>query len=446
MSERKQILEFFEQQQDFLNTTVAENIEKYRKGDCVLQLTDQNGNPIKNAQVQIKQKTSEFKFGANLFMLDGMETEEKNEKYKQSFTQLFNMATLPFYWNTLEPEEGKLRYEKGSPYIYRRPDIDSCIEFCQENGIEPREHALAFDSFFPSWLKGKPTTEVKEKLEKRFQEISERYADKIPTIEVTNEMLWKGSVTDFYFEPDYVDWCFKTADKYFPNNQLCINESSDCIFLDWSVGDHEYCNYLDKAITSGVPIDAIGLQFHMFFKREDEYKITRRPYNPKEHYSILDKYGKYNLPMQITEITIPAYSYDPQDEEIQAIVMEYLYTLWFSYPNMQQIIYWNLVDGYAYVADPSPENIKKSQGNMTLGENYYYGGLFRFDLSPKPAYLKLQDLILKKWRTNETLTSDANGKIIFRGFHGDYEITVNGKQVPLTISSKDKQTNKTIVL
>jgi hypothetical protein len=45
-------------------------------------------------------------------MLDELETEEKNEKYKKYFAELFNMATLPFYWDTLEPEKGKPRYAR----------------------------------------------------------------------------------------------------------------------------------------------------------------------------------------------------------------------------------------------------------------------------------------------------------------------------------------------
>ena len=45
-------------------------------------------------------------------MLDELETEEKNEKYKKCFAELFNMATLPFYWRDLEPEKGKQRYDK----------------------------------------------------------------------------------------------------------------------------------------------------------------------------------------------------------------------------------------------------------------------------------------------------------------------------------------------
>ena len=122
---------------------------------------------------------------------------------------------------------GKPRYAKDSPKIYRRPTPDLCIEFCERHGIEPREHALAYDQFFPKWLYDAGVEEVKRELERRYREISERYADKIRTIEVTNEMSWAKGKTSFYDEPDFVEWCFKLAEKHFPNNQLVINEENN---------------------------------------------------------------------------------------------------------------------------------------------------------------------------------------------------------------------------
>ena len=70
------------------------------------------------------------------------------------------MATLPFYWNATEPEEGKTRYAKNSPKLYRRPPIDLCIEFCEKHGIEPREHGLAYEHLFPEWLIDKSFDEI----------------------------------------------------------------------------------------------------------------------------------------------------------------------------------------------------------------------------------------------------------------------------------------------
>ena len=75
---------------------------------------------------------------------------------------------------------------------------------------------------------------------------------------------------------------------------------------------------------------------------------------------------------------------DPEKEEEQADIIEKLYSLWFSHEKMEKIIYWNLVDGYAAFTEA---------GNMEQGENYYRGGLLRFDMSEKPAFKRLKKLI-----------------------------------------------------
>ena len=165
MEELRKSVALFDEQRDVWGKRAAEGIEANRKGDMRITVRDAKGCPVKGAQVKVEQKNHAFRFGANLFMLDELETEEKNEKYKQYFANLLNMATVPFYWDTLEPEEGKPRYAKDSPKIYRRPAIDLCIEFCEKHGIEPREHALAYDRFFPEWLKKRSIPEVKKALE-----------------------------------------------------------------------------------------------------------------------------------------------------------------------------------------------------------------------------------------------------------------------------------------
>ena len=449
--DRYKTLEFFEKNKEFFESTVNENIEKYRKGDMSICIIDENGNKVSNAKIKIKQKKHEFKFGANLFMLGELETDEKNKLYKDYFKSIFNMATLPFYWSSIEPEKGKVRYDKNSEKYYRRPPIDLCIEYCEENGIEPREHALAYEHQFPKWLSNATVDEIKEALEERYKETAQRYADKIPTIEVTNEMLWdyNAGATKFYNENDYVEWCFKLAEKYFPNNQLVINEFTDACWWANCRATDSYYAYIEANLLKGAKIDAIGMQYHMFCNRNAEIEKAKIFYNPISLYKHMDLYSSLINHLQVTEITIPAYSNEKEDEEIQAKILEYLYTVWFSHPSMEQIIYWNLVDGYAYVENPTPEAIRWSQGNMTVGENVYYGGLLRFDMTPKPAYITLDNLINKKWHTELNLILNDEGSVDFRGFYGDYEIeiTKDGKTVSktFTLSSK-KKNNLTITI
>lgn len=405
---------------------IQEGIEKNRKGTFSVKTALKTGE-----KVIVKLRNHKFRFGCNMFMLDEIpDDKQKNETYKEKLKDFFNLATVPFYWDATEPEEGKTRYTKDSEKIYRRPPVDLCVEFCGKNGMEPREHALCYDHFFPQWLKGEPDDIVKSHLERRMKEISERYGDKIPTIEVTNEMFWNHGVTDFYLSSDYMEWCYRKAADYFPKNTLCINEWTGGIWETRAVAYDPYYLMIENLLLKGCRIDAIGAQYHMFHRAENYFNATRKLYNLPHLFKALDNYARLKKPIQITEVTIPAYTQNAEDEESQADVIEKLYSLWFSYPNVEQIVYWNLADGYAAFTTP---------GNMEEGENYYRGGLLRFDMSEKPAYKRLKHLIKEVWTTDETLCVNEKGEISFRGFYGEYEITAGGKTYTVNFDKDGKE-------
>ena len=423
MSGRKDVLEKFIKHNSYMQDRIESGIEENRKGYAEITVVDKDGKVVEGAKITATQKNHEFRYGANIFMLDEFESEEKNALYKEYFKG-FNIATLPFYWADLEPTEGKPRYAVDSERVYRRPPIDLCINYCRENGIEPREHCLNYDPFTPEWVKGLSAPEIKKKLEIRFKDLAEHYKDIIPCWEVTNETLYlnNGEKNAFYDEPDFVEWSFKTAEKYLSGNKLAINEAH-CNAWDDAFNETRspYYMQIERAMAKGARIDCIGLQFHMFYTKEEEFEKTRKFYDPKHLYAVMDRYSDFNRPLQITEVTIPCYSDSAEDEQIQAELIEYLYSIWFSHKNVEQIIYWNLVDGYAAFAP---------QGDMTAGENYYYGGLIGFDLKPKPAYYKIKELFEKRWHTEAEVVSDREGYAAFKGFYGEYDITVeNGGEI-----------------
>ena len=77
MTERRKILDLFEEQRELVNSRVREGIEKHRKGDAGIKLVDQSGAPVTDATIKLVQKNHEFRFGANIFMLDEMESDEE---------------------------------------------------------------------------------------------------------------------------------------------------------------------------------------------------------------------------------------------------------------------------------------------------------------------------------------------------------------------------------
>ena len=404
---------------------IQDGIEKNRKGNFSIKIPSCAGKKI-----SVKLKNHKFRFGANIFMLDEIpDNESKNAIYREKFKEVFNLATLPFYWDATEPEDGKTRYHKGAEPLYRRPAIDLCIEYCEQNGIEPREHALCYTHFYPKWIREKSIEEFKVFMERRMQEIASRYADKIPTIEVTNEVVWGYETFEFYKHNDYIEYCFNLADKYFPNNKLGINEWPGV----WEGNGYNrdfYYAYIKDTISRGCRVDAIGFQYHMFFRENEYYNKTRKFYNISHLFKIMDKYSEFDKELELTEITIPAYSNDPDNEELQADIIEKLYSVWFSHPKMEKIIYWNVVDGYAAYTTP---------GNMTDGENYYYGGLLRHYMTEKPSFKRLKKLIKEVWTTNEDVVVNNEGYANFRGFYGKYEISVDGKTYEVDFNENGKE-------
>lgn len=439
MSRKDTALRYFNEQKEWFHTKAASGIELYRKGNAAFALKTADGTALpEDTTVEIRQVNHEFRFGANIFMLDEFECEEKNAVYREKFAELFNLATVPFYWKDLEPEQDKPRYAKDSPRIYRRPAPDLCVEYCKEKGIEPKCHCLNYDEWVPDWVRYLPVGEHKALLEKRFRELSERYAKDIPTWEVTNETI-QNSRSAFFYEDDFLDWSYRMADRYFPTNRLIINDYN--IWFPNSFNNRNaYYMQIERLLRDGIThLDSIGMQFHSFFPLASEPKMAWERYNPETLYKLMDLYARFGLAEQITEMTIPAYGDDEENEYVQAELCKNVYTAFFSHPAMEAVIYWNLVDGYAAFAP---------QGDMKVGENVYYGGLLRFDMSEKPAFKMLKKLIHEDWNTSLTVGA-PDGNISFRGFYGDYKITVHAGERTYTADynfSKHAKNFPTLIL
>lgn len=438
---RKLWLQDATEQKEFLDTVVKENIEKYRKGDCKFRFTDENGNILANKKVKINQISHDFKYGANILMLDEFENDELNKKYREEFKKHFNLATVPFYWDALEPEEGKLRFDKNSPKIYRRPAPDLCLEYCEENGIDAKLHCLVYDKFIPEWLPRDNMEKMEELYEKRIKEIAKRYKGKLYEFEVINEVglerewEYKSKISE---KRDVVEWSFNMARKYLPDETLVINEGGSPIYF---LGSDDYRSayfmLCDLALKNGASIDKIGLQHHTFTgstsKTEEEYekavmqKINK--FNPKFILRALDIISELNLPLEITEVTIPTFGFDKEDEILQADLLEVLYTTFFSHKNVNEVVYWNLPDGCAYEIDGWNENNVK-------------GGLFKKDMSPKESAKRLHYLFNEKWHTDLELETDENGCVNFRGFYGNYVAEIDGKKYNFGLHKNMETKNK----
>ena len=419
---RKIWMKAAEDSRELLEGRVKNDIEKYRKGYCKLRLTDTEGRPIKNAKIKVNQLSHDFGFGANIFMLEEFDTKEYNQRYRAKFKKYFNLATVPFYWDGLEPEKGKPRYDKNSDKVWRRPAPELCVEYCEENGIMPKLHCLVYDKFIPEWLPRDDMKAMEKLYEERFRQISERFTGRLLEFEVINELLceqWWGYKSVISSKRDIIEWSFALARKYFPNETLVINEGNPLVNLSAAKYRSAYFMMIENALKSGAEIDKIGLQHHIFTGATDKtgeayensVKRGEKLVDPLINLKGLDIIAELGLPLEMTEVTVPTFGDTAEDEELQADLLELLYSVWFSHPAMQDIIYWNIPDGYAY-----------DDGTGSWNENQCRGGLWHHDLTPKKAGIRLEKLINEVWHTETELTTDENGYAEFRGFYGNYSI------------------------
>lgn len=422
---------------DSLYKEKLSDIEKFRKGEKKVRILDDAGIPVSNKRVKITQKTHEFKYGANLFLLDEFPTDEENRIYRDTFHSYFNLATLPFYWAELEPEEGKIRFDKDSPKIYRRPAPDLCLEYCGEKGVTPKLHCLYYDKFTPDWLPRTDRERMTYLYDKRFREIAERYAGKLWEYEVTNEMLeiggsdWKNKKCILTDDRDIMDWCYKKAREYFGDEAtLVINEGNKIPTIAKSGYMApvilEYRGLIDR----GVDIDKIGMQHHAFLGCGGDQLAEVDGYVDMFNAEYIDKglkiLASLGKPIEITEMTVPCIGEGAEGEECQAELIRYLYTYFFACPEMENIVYWNTVDNMCY----------SSPDNTSWNENNCRAGLFRRDLTPKPAALMIKKLFNEIWHTELECETDDDGYITFRGFFGDYEAIFDGVSMPFSHAKK----------
>ena len=424
--ERREIwLKGFNENKALMEGRVKEEIEKYRKGFCMLHFVDENGKPIAGKKVIIHQASHDFKYGANIFMLDEFKDPDDNAKYREMFSEYFNLATVPFYWDGLEPEQGKPRFDKHSPKIYRRPAPELCVEYCEENGIDAKLHCLVYDKFIPSWLLRDDMSAMEKAYEERIRQIAERYSGRLMEFEVINETLceqgwnYKSVISE---KRDIVEWAFELARKYLPYETLVINEANPIVDAAKQDYRNPYFMQIEKCLLNGASIDKIGLQHHIFTgvsaQNSEQYEAAVKngalTVSPELYLKGLDVFAELGLPLELTEVTIPTFGETEEDEELQAELLKNIYSVWFSHPSVDTIVYWNTVEGYAYAGSPSWD------------ENRCRGALFHHDLTPKKSALILKKLFNEIWHTDIELITDENGYVEFRGFYGDYTAEING--------------------
>jgi len=397
-----------------------ERIRQHRMGDAVVELVLPDGSLVSaGTVVQVSQTEHDFHFGGSLTQAWTLHKHPTFDKYLDRFAGLFNYGTLGFYWSWHE------RRNLGTWQLAEH--TQRTLDWTKQQGMMVKGHPMMWHNCLPRFVDEEPDI---QQIDRYIQQHVRMLATDYPQVDQWDLYNEAPGIRLKPVENGARRWMeamggagpitkrlVDTARQVQPEGFFMLNH--------FRHDDPEYHAQIDYCLDHRVPFSAIGIQTHMHTQTEI--------LSSQQMWQMLEKYAKYGKPIHLTEVTIlscepfkdwreqqqqeahieaarragqpqPIRASTPEGEQLQAEMVREFYTLAFSHPGVDAIVWWSVTDRGAWRGTPA--------------------GLVDENMDPKPAYRVLDQLINHQWRTSTELKTEQNGCVSFRGFNGAYSVTI----------------------
>lgn len=388
-----------------MTDVLAPSRYRHREADASVLVRGADGQPLREHDVTVAQLRHAIGFGCTAPGVPG-------EGPLARWLDVFDTATLQFYWGRYEPEPGRTAVA----------ELTRQARALAERGVRLKGHPLVWHTVKAPWVDALPLDEAEAALRARIRREVSGFAGLVDTWDVVNEAV---IMPRFENEPDGIrNAITRLCEKHgrielirmAVDEARAANPDAVLVLNDFDLGP-EYERLIEDVLDAGVRIDAIGLQSHMHQGFRGEDRIAE----------ICERFARFGLPLHWTETSLvsgdlmPAHVDDLNDyvvddwpstregEERQADEIVRHYRTLVEHPAVAAITYWGFDDATAWLGAPS--------------------GLIRRDGTPKPAYDALRGLLRGEWWLEPTpLRTDADGRIALRAFAGDFEVSAAGRR------------------
>ncbi|PID61218.1 MAG: hypothetical protein CSB44_07870 [Gammaproteobacteria bacterium] len=257
-------------------------------------------------------------------------------------------------WEAINPLPGRFEFA----------DMDNLMSFARANGMAVRGHPLIWYRSLPDWVRETAAADREVIMREFIARVVGRYGDEVAYWDVVNEPLaddgsMRSSVWFDAMGENYIDVAFRQAKALDPTATLVLNE------FDIGFAGPKFDGLLallDRLLEREVPIDAVGLQMHLFssFEQYDELAANMA--------AIADR----GLDIHITELDVALVDGDTDDT--QAAVYAGVVDKCLAQPRCTVLQTWGFTDRYSF---------------RTRQDPLY----FDRDYQAKPAYQALQNAL-----------------------------------------------------
>lgn len=375
----------------------AERIELLRKSDLTVTVTDSKGVPLPGVKVRAQMKRQSFAWGSAVDASVLLGQGPDNDRYREILSRSFNSAVL----------ENDMKW---SAWLADRKRSMDAVTWLRERGLGVRGHVLVWPGKrnlpkHVAEMLGAPES-LHRTIVEHIKEEAGAFQGQLMEWDVVNEPYTEVDVQTALSgvtrggAPDYIERHASTLVPFFHaaraadlGAKLDINDYS---ILETGGRDLAHQEHYERTIRAllaeGAPLQGIGIQGHF---SGDLTPIPRL-------WQILDRFGKFGLPIQITEFDVNTY-----DEALQADYTRDFLTAMFAHHGVKGVLVWGFWENRHWIPNAA---------------------FYRTDWSLRPAGKVWQDLVEKQWRTDEEGITDARGEWRTRGFQGEYLITAQGRQ------------------